>query len=375
MRTNASPKMTVMRSKIFLILSVLILSVGLQAQTPEYIHQVVRSFLVNDGVTIDLVNKYGKVHVIKWNYDSVKFIIDLRIRTKDASKMQKLKQNIDFEFTASQYFLNARTKIGDNASDVFQDIKDIAGTYLSSSNTVTINYTVMVPDYVSLKIDNKFGNVYLDDISRSFNLTLSYGDFSCNRLSGKSELRISSGNAEIGYISDGMVFLSYGNLHLHGAGRLTAETRSSTITIDKSNELRINSRRDKLYLNELGSLSGESYFSNVTGGILLNEMNFVSRYGAINFDNIRKTFSSVNLMAEFTKITLAFDRSASYNLELSHHQDVVFVYPKNMASLKTKVINVEEKQFLTTGVIGPEPAVSSVILHIPKKCNLTLVSK
>ena len=372
---NASPKMTVMRSKIFLLLTVLCLSGNLRAQTPEYIHQVVRSFRVNEGITLDLVNKYGKVHVIKWNYDSVKFIIDLRIRTKDASKMQKLKQNIDFEFTASQYFLNARTKIGDNASDVFQDIKDIAGTYLSSSNTVTINYTVMVPDYLYLKIDNKFGNVYLDDIARNFNLTLSYGDFSCNRLSGKSEIRITSGNAEIGYISDGMVFLSYGNLHLHDAGKLIAETRSSTVTIDKSSELRINSRRDKLYLNELGSLSGESYFSNVTAGILHNEMNFVSRYGTINMDNIRKTFSTVNLMAEFTKITLAFDRSASYNLELTHHQEVVFVYPKNIASLKTKVVNVEEKQFLTTGVIGNEPAVSTVEIHVPKKCNLTLISK
>jgi hypothetical protein len=357
---NASRKMTVMRSKIFLTLTVLILSVGLRAQTPEYIHQVVRSFRVNNGVTLDLANKYGKVHVIKWNIDSVKFIIDLRIRTKDASKMQKLKQNIDFEFTASQYFLNARTKIGD---------------FLSSSNTVTINYTVMVPDYVSLKIDNKFGNVYLDDADQNFNLTLSYGDFSCNRLTGNSEIRITSGNAEIGYIREGSLFLSYGNLHLHETGKLTAETRSSTVTIDNSAELRINSRRDKLYLNELGSFSGESYFSNINGGILHNEMNFLSRYGAINLNDIQKTFSNLNLTAEFTKVTLAFDKSSSYNLELTHHQEVVLVYPKNIATLKTKVTNVAEKQFLTTGVIGTEPAASNVVISVPKKCNLTLISK
>jgi hypothetical protein len=367
--------MTVMRSRILLILTVIAMSAGIWAQTPEYIHQVVRSFRANNGITVDLTNKYGKVQVIRWNTDSVKFVIDLRIRTKDAGKMQKLKQNIDFEFTASQYFLNASTKIGDNASDVFQDIKDIAGTYLSSTNAVTINYTVMVPDYVSLKIDNKFGNVYLDDADQNFNLTLSYGDFSCNRLSGKSEIRITSGNAEIGYIREGLLFMSYGNFHLHDAGKLTAETRSSIITIDRSAELRINSRRDKLYLNELGNFSGESYFSNINGGILHNEMNFVSRYGAINLDNVRKAFSSLNLTAEFTKVTLAFDRTASYNLELSHHQEVVFVYPKNIASLKTRVTNAQEKQFLTSGVIGTEPAVSNVVINVPKKCNLSLISK
>lgn len=372
---NASPKMMVMRSKIFLALFVLILSSGLTAQTPEFTKQVVRSFRVTSGVTIDMTNKYGKVHVIKWNNDSVKFIIDLRIRTKDASKMKKLKQYIEFEFTASQYFINARTKISDNASDVFRDIKDIAGTYLSSSNTVTINYTVMVPDHVSLKIDNKFGNVYLDDTDVDFSLALSYGDFSCNRLTGKSEIRITSGNAEIEYIKEGLLFLSYGNLHLHDAGKITAETRSSTVTIDKSTDLRINSRRDKLYLNDLGSLSGESYFSNINGGSLHNEMSFISRYGAINLDNIHKTFSSLNLASEFTRVTLSFDKSASYNLELSHHQEVVFVYPKSIASLKTRVTSVEEKQFLTSGVIGSEPASSSVVIHVPRKCNVTLFSK
>lgn len=372
---NASPKMTVMRSKIFLTLTVLILAASLRAQTPEYVTQVVRSFRVNNGVTLDLANKYGKIHVIRWNIDSVKLIVDLRIRTKDAGKMQKLKQNIEFEMTASQYFVIARTKIGENAAEVFQEIKDIAGTYLSSSNTVTINYTVMVPDYISLKIENKFGNVYLDDVDKDFNLTLSYGDFSCNRLSGKSDIRITSGNAEIGYIREGLLFLSYGNLHLHETVRLTAETRSSTVTIDKSSELKINSRRDKLYLNELGSFAGESYFSNISGGLLRNELNFVSRYGAINLENIPKNFTALNLSAEFTKVTLSFDKTASYNLELFHHQEVVFIYPKNIASLKTKVTSVEEKQFLTTGVIGTEPAGSSVVIHVPKKCNLTLLSK
>jgi hypothetical protein len=36
---------------------------------------------------------------------------------------------------------------------------------------------------------------------------------------------------------------------------------------------------------------------------------------------------------------------------------------------------VDEKQFLTSGTIGAEPAVSNVVINVPKKCNLTLISK
>jgi hypothetical protein len=57
---NASRKMTVMRSKIFLTLTVLFLAAILRAQTPEYIHQVVRSFRVNNGVTLDLAINTGR---------------------------------------------------------------------------------------------------------------------------------------------------------------------------------------------------------------------------------------------------------------------------------------------------------------------------
>jgi len=354
------------------MLFILLSSINLYAQVPEYTKQVVKSFRINSGVTLDIANKYGKVQIITWNTDSVKFIIDLRIRTKDASKLQKLKQTIDFEFIPGQFYLVAHTKIGDSGSDVFKEIVDIAGSYLSAANSVTINYTVMVPANIPLKIENKFGDVYLDDLSGSLNLTLSYGDLTCNRLNEKSEIRITSGSAEVNYLKDGVLYLSYGNIHIRDAERLTADTRSSNVTIDRSATLKINSRRDKLFLNDIGSLSGESYFSRVNGGILHGDMNFKSRYGDITLDFIRKGFSEVNITAEYADVSLGFEKPMLFNFMLIHHQDVTFVYPKSFASLKTSVINADTKQFQTSGTFGAVTTESNLVLNLPRRCNLTL---
>jgi hypothetical protein len=364
-----------MRSKFYLVIFITLASFHLQAQIPEYTHQVVRSFRVNNGLTLDLANKYGKVQVITWENDSVKFIIDLRIRAKDQGKLQKLKQSIDFEFTPGQSFLIARTKIGEAGSDVFKDIVDIAGNYLSGSSSVTINYTVMVPAYIQLKIENKFGDVYLDDLNQNLSLTLSYGDFTCNRLNASGEIRLTSGNAEVGYIREGQLFISYGNLHIHDADKLTAETRSSTITIDKTTSLQVNSRRDKLYLNDIGSLSGEGYFTLVNGGSLHNDVNFICRYGGFNLNYIRKSFTVIHLTAEYTKVSLDFEKPVLFNLELTHQQDIVFVYPRNLAALKTRVVNADSKQFLTSGTIGSGMAEAGVVINAPRKCNLTITYK
>jgi hypothetical protein len=364
-----------MRYKLHLALLLALCPFSIRAQLPDYTRQVVRSFAITKSTTVDITNKYGKVQVVAWNKDSVKFVIDLRIRAKDEVKMKRLKQSIDFEFTEGQSFLLALTNLGESGSDVFKEIVDIAGSYLSSPNSVVINYTVMVPAGIPLKIDNKFGNVFVENHTGSLNLVLSYGDFKCNRLMGKSQLKISSGDADINYIRDGQVSISYGNLHVREAAKLIAETRSSNINIDKASRLSLNSRRDKVFLGETGSLSGESYFSGINTTILVTELNYSCRYGDFTIDNIQTSFSMVSLSSEFTDLTLGFEKPPAFNFELTHQQDVTFVYPKSMAVLKSRVLNAADKMFITTGTFGPANADARVLIKALRRCNLTLSFK
>ncbi len=364
-----------MRFKSLISLLICLLVHDLQAQVPEYTQHISRSFKVNNNATIEVSNKYGRVQVIPWETDSVKFSIDLRIRAKDKQKLEKMKQNVDFEFTSGQSYLVAKTAFGENSSDVFRDIVDIAGSYLSSSNSVIINYTIMVPSEAAMKIENKFGDVYLDDYDGSLNLVLSYGDVKANRLNGRTDIKLTSGDGEVNFIRDGQVFVSYANMHIREASRLTTQTRSSVVTIDKTGSLKINSRRDKLFLNEVGSISGESYFSNITLGTLTKDLNVSCKYGNFNLDGIQRTFSLINLNSELTNLTLAFEKPAAFDFELTHHQTVVFIYPKALAKLNTEVFDPEEKIFLTSGKFGTGSGDSHVMIKAPRKCNITILQK
>jgi hypothetical protein len=364
-----------MRFKATLYCLLLGLTIGTQAQMPEYTRQISRSFRISNTMTVDISNKYGKVQVIPWNQDSVKFSIELRIRAKDKAKLEKLRQNVDFEFTTGSYFVIAETKFGANSTDVFKDIVDIAGSYLSANNSVTINYIVMVPAWATLKIENKFGDVFLDNLDGPLNLTLSYGDLKVNRLSGRTEIKLTSGDGEVGYIKDGQIFLSYGNLHIIETGNLFAQTRSSNITIDKADKLKLDSRRDKYYLNEVFSLSGSGYFSAINLTSLEHDLTFAGRYGDVAVNNIHRSFTSVNLTSEFTDLVLSFEKPMAFNAELIHHQEVVFLYPKAMASLKTSVLDAENKLFTTSGTFGAGTRESEVAIKASRKCNVSISQK
>ena len=370
---NAFQLRLILRFKFPAVFLLLWISWLTQAQVPEYTQRVTRSFKVNSTATVDIANKYGKVQVVTWDNDSVKFIIDLRIKAKDQQKLQKLKQSIDFEFTTGQFFVIAHTVLGQSSQDIFKDIVDIAGTYLSTANSVTINYTVMVPAYTPLKIENKFGDVFIDNLDNNLNLTLSYGDITAGRLNGKTDIRLSSGDGTISYMKDGHVFVSYGDLHVKEAGKLFADTRSSNVTIEKSASLKLDSRRDKLFLNDLGSVSGSGYFSAINIGDLHNDVTLSLRYGDFSADKIYRTFSVVNISSEYTDLTLGFERPPSFTIELTRHQDMAFTYPSGyLANLSNRVINTDNKLVMTSGTFGTGDAGSAVIIKAPRKCSLTL---
>ncbi|MBN2814020.1 MAG: hypothetical protein JXQ80_08070 [Bacteroidales bacterium] len=364
-----------MRFRLLAILLTGLLLQAIHAQNTEYANHISRSFRVGHGLSVEIANKYGRIQVIPWDNDSVRFDIDIKLRAKDRQKLEKMKQNIDFEFTKGQYYLIARTSFGEAGSDVFKDLVDIASAYLSSSNSVSINYTLRVPDYLTLKIENKFGDVLFDDHQGNINLTLSFGNLKANRLTGRSELKLTQGDGEIGYLREGRIEMSYGDLHLTEAGKLDTKTQSCVITIDKLGSLSMNSRRDKLFLHNAGTISGESYFSRILIGSLHNNIETRSRYGDISINDIRRTFSNIVITSELTHVVLLFERPMLFDLDLTHNQAVTFVYPKNLSRLTTKVINAEDKMFSTKGVVGSGTPQSSVVISATRKCNVTLSQK
>lgn len=341
----------------------------------EFTNQVVRAYKISNATSVDVYNKYGKIHVVTWDKDSVKFVIDIRIRNKDEEKLKKIKNSISFEFTPAEYYVMAKTRIGDGSEDAFKDIKDIAGSYFSSQNQIVIDYTVMVPTFTTLKLENKFGDIYLDDREGNLNLILSYGNFKANNLNGNCTLKLSSGDAEINTLVDGNISISYSNLHVIRAGTLSLESRSSNVNVDVVSDLTLRSRRDKLILPDVSKLKGDSYFSEFSVIGLKSELDYIFRYGSLTIENVEKTFSSIAIISEYADIRLAFAKGSSYDLEITHHPDALLSYPRTMGSLDVKTATTGEKLKTTFGRLGSAQSDSRVTISAPKKCVISIIQK
>ncbi|MBN2347669.1 MAG: hypothetical protein JXJ22_02460 [Bacteroidales bacterium] len=360
-----------MKSKRLLFIFCLVLTLFQVSRAQVYSERISKAYRINNNTTIEIINKYGKINLLTWNKDSVKFEIDLSIRTTNASKFNKLKNSISFDFTATDYYVVAKTTISSSQSV----ISDFLNTILPTDNQVTIDYTVYIPEYAILKVDNKFGDIYADNLNGNVNITLSNGNLKAGSFNGNSVIKINSGDGIINSIENGSIYVSYSDLQLKSTDRLTLDARSSRVNIDAAKYIKLESRRDRINIKKVDELYGDSYFSVLIIDELTKEFNYSLKYGNLSVDFIPKNFSFINLNGEYTDMDLLFERGSAYLLDISHHQDVYLNYPVQIARLEEKSLNAEDKQVLTFGKIGSGATNSKVKITAPKKCTINIIHK
>lgn len=346
---------------------------SLQAQS--FSDYITRSFKVKPNITVEINNKYGKIHVSPWDKDSVKFDINLEMSANNTSKLNRLRNNIDVDFTNTAFYVIAETEFGTADRGFFAELMDMA-EYLLPSDRVTIDYLVHVPRQAMVKINNRFGDVFIEDHTANVSLTLSNGDLKANRLSGKTDISISSGDAEINFMNEGKLEIAYSDFHVKEAKRLIVDSRSSRIMLDNVDYLKAISRRDKYYVRKTVDMFGDSYFSDLNIYELDNELNYSLTYGNINMEHVNNRFSFLNIASEYSDIDIMFDDDARYEFDITHNKDVILTIPENkVVDMEKKEVGEEGEDILTFGSIGGLNADSKVKITATKKCIINIMHK
>lgn len=340
------------------------------AQTYTESKKIIRSYPVNPETRLDISNKYGKIQVMQWRKDSVRLEVELSVKSSSLNKLEKIMDNIQIEFTGTNYYVIANTRFGSTSNTFLTDLMDLPGAIIPSKNQVEINYTVMAPSYITINLSNKFGNIFIDDMKGNVTISLSNGDIKINRLEGESNINVNFGNGTVNWLNNAKLNLSYADFDIRNAGQLNLVSKSSKIRIENVNILKTESSRDKYSISEVNNLFGESYFSHLQIYKLNEEANFTSRYGDLTADSVATDFSYINLHSEYADLDLTFSQASSYFLEVSYNPEVTLRIPDGFASLEE--VKESPAEINIKGRIGDPNSSSRVEITAPKKCSITL---
>jgi len=364
-----------MNYKIISIIAVfLLLSPGLlHAQSFTESKRIEKIFPITSSTSVEIINKYGKIHILSWEKDSVGINIELTVKSDNLSKLNKIMNNIDFDFTTTDYYIIAETEFGKKYNSLFENIKNLAESLIPTDNVVEINYTVQVPGSIELKINNKYGDVYIDNHAGNLRLNISNGDLKVNELTGNAVINVENGDGVINSILKGKLDIAYSDFEIKEAGKINLFCRSSRIDIGLIDDLTLNSRRDKLFIDKMSKISGETYFSDVYIYDLSNDLNLTLKYGSLNMESIREGFSFLNINSNYTDLNLTVDPGCSYLVDINH-TNAEFTYPEALGVFEEKVINEKEREMNTYGKIG-EAETSSKVKITAIKGTITIIQK
>jgi hypothetical protein len=112
---------------------------------------VSRSFKVGTDAELKILNKYGRIELIPWDKDSIRFEVKIEVRAKKEDKANSIINDIEIAFDSFQSFVESRTTFT-SQENFWGDMKDKTNSIFSSDNKTQIDYTVYIPDNIHLTL-------------------------------------------------------------------------------------------------------------------------------------------------------------------------------------------------------------------------------
>lgn len=324
---------------------------GLLAQQYEKSRELTQAYPVTGETSLQIINKYGNIHILPWDEDSVRFEIKIKVESSKQSKVEKTYDNIEIEFTESSFYIIAQTVFGNQKNAFWADVSDFTNSMLKSGSNAQIDYIVYLPSKCELSIDNKFGNIYMTDHDGKVVINISNGDFRGGNFT-ELDLDHGFGNVIIDSIQTGNLSLSYSELKLKHADNLRVNSKSSKPSIKSFNSIRLNSKRDTYFFENAGMINGETSFSYITIENLEGDLILNTNYGNISIDHYGNSFSMMNLASTYTDVSMICGEGFDYFLEVYYDHKTRMIYPKDPPIFIQSEFESEDYKYLLSGHSG-----------------------
>ncbi len=339
--------------RVIILLLVLLHFNRLLPQGASETRSFIKEFPVSNESVLEVNNKYGTIEITTWDKDSALIRAEIKASAPNHSKLNKMFDEINVKISGSGSLLLAQTVFNQSINAFLENFKGMTNKVINYDSQVEINYYINVPEYMNLRIENRYGDVFMENNSGNFDLTLSNGSLKADVPGRKSNFSLAFCDATISSFLSGSIDASFSDITISDIKRAKIKSISSKYRINKAGEIEIESRRDDLFIDNIGVLEGDSYFTDFEVGSLTESLNLVSRYGNLDIDNIAPQFESVNINSGFSDLSLDFNAETTYRLEI-RTLNTFLALPSTIKS-EERTLDSGKKEYMTTGTAGQDP--------------------
>jgi hypothetical protein len=302
---------TKMSKSLFICLALLTIPVwSSQAQNEGNTKKYHQTYTTNSNSHLFIDNKYGSIDINDWDKKQVD--IDVRVLVDGVSDetAEKILSYIDVAFSQDGDDIKATT----NFDDRFGKISD-------GNHKLEINYTVNLPKDIKLSLDNKYGGIFITELTGETYIDIKYGNLKANKLlrgneKPLSELDLSYSEASIEEIGWMKMDLKYSNLTIEKAQAIVMYSKySPKISINDISSLVCESKYDHFDMGRLSNFVIEAGYSDIKIKEIDKKLSSNTNYSDCTVDKIPAGFESIAVDTRYGNYRLGIDKAASYQLD------------------------------------------------------------
>ncbi len=283
------------------------------------------TFDVNADVWVETHAKYGDIHIESWDNSAVEVHVEVYVKGQSTDDVDLMLEQVKVDIEGTQEKVSVMSNLDDVISQ-WNSMSNSRGSRVrvkfnngekANLEDFLIKYTLTVPSTANLQVYDKYGDVFLGNVSGEAKIWLKYGNIQANDLSGNV-----------------FMDLGYSKGTLESLGNAEMDVKYSSINIDQSKTLRLASKYSTFDIGTADTLLSESKYNTLRVGkvnflglverhtdIRLNELVDLGKvnmeYGNFKLDLLGTQFSILSVEGEYTDISIGVDRNSSYEVDLS----------------------------------------------------------
>ena len=179
---------------------------------------------------------------------------------------------------------------------------------------INVSYEIRVPKSLRLRIDSKYGDIYIDQHDGRVGIELSHGNLRANSLGEVEYLRTNFGDVYINSVESLEGSLLFSQIEIEKATKIDIVSKSTGFEIESVEALQMSSSNDKIDIDEVGHFGFTGSLSKVNIDELTKSSNISLKYGKVKIKKIHKDVCSFMATATRCTLELGLDKEGNKNI-------------------------------------------------------------
>ena len=342
--------------KLIIGLAVIFCLTSYQTNAEEFTKKIKKEFNINSDALLKVKNKYGTIKCENWDKNVISIEVLIKIKTSSQQKAEKIFDNIKINISGSKSIVEA--------------ITEYEGGSIFNNTDIQIDYFINMPKTLNVDIYQKYGSLFIEEVTGIAKLGIKYGTLQAETLSNKkNEVYSAYSKVTLDEFNSGKIDIQYSELAIDECDEIALTSKYSTISIDEAEFIELVSAYDNVSIDQVSAIKNSSKFSNFSIDDVFSSLSFELKYGNLEVDNIASDFKKIEIDNHYASAELGISQEASYKLDAEVKYGSID-YPKSNSNIKMNKISHTQKSY--TGTVGKNKNPTSTVYIRSKNCSTSL---